>query len=380
MSRKKKTTIISGIVIAATVALGIVYFQFFMITHQLPEPGEKFVISNNVKKVIRENVDNGKHESIFIGIVDGNSTDYYHYGTTAAPENDGRPIDENTIFEIGSVTKVITSIILADMVQREEVSLDDPIDRFLPEDLVDLPSKYDDRITLFDLATHTSGFPREADNFPVWDFDAYPDYDEDKIYEYLSDLDLPRDAGSQYEYSNFGASLLGHVLSLNAGKSYEQLLDERISKRLGMNSTCIEQCQELQDRFAKPHFFGILMDEYYLSDSMAGAGAIRSSGSDMLLFLQHVMGHKDSDLTDSFELTQVKHHYVSDELSIGLGWHISYDDKSDKTIVWHNGGTGGFKSFVGFNSENDQGVVILTNSKVNVDDIAVWMFRHGHTS
>ena len=130
--------------------------------------------------------------------------------------------------------------------------------------------------------------------------------------------------------------MLGHVLSLNAGKSYEQLLDERISKKLGMNSICIEQCQELQDRFAKPHFFGILMDEFHLSDSMAGAGAIRSSGSDMLLFLQYVMGHKDSDLTDSLELTQVKHYYVSDDLSIGLGWHISNVPDSDKTIVWRN--------------------------------------------
>ena len=372
--------IISSVVITATIALGIVYFQFFMITHQLPEPGEKFAISNNVKKVIRENVDNGKHESIFIGIVDGNSTDYYYYGTTASPENGGRAIDENTIFEIGSVTKVFTNTILADMIQREEISLDDHIDKFLPEDLVDLPSKYDHRITLFDLATHTSGLPREADNFPIWDFDTYPDYDEDKIYEYLSDLDLPKDVGSQYEYSNFGTSLLGHVLSLNEGKSYEQMLYERISKRLGMDSTCIEQCQELQDRFAKPHFFGILMNEYHLSDAMAGAGGIRSSGSDMLLFLQHVMGHKDSDLRDSLGLTQVKHYYVSDDLSIGLGWHISQDDNSNKTIVWHNGATYGFKSVIGFDPKNDQGVVILTNSKVDVDDIAAWMFRHGNTS
>ena len=349
-----------------------------MLKHQLPEPGDKFELSDDVKKVIRENIDNGKHESIFIGIVYGNQTDYYYYGTTAAPENDGRPIDENTIFEIASITKIFTNTILADMVQKEEVSIDDPIDKFLPEDLVDLPSNYDNKITLFHLATHTSGLPRDADNFPVWDFEAYPDYAEDEIYDYLSGLDLPSDVGSQYEYSNFGASLLGHVLSLNAGKSYEQLLDERVSKKLGMNSTCVEQCQELQDRFAKPHFFGVLMDEYHLSDSMAGAGGIRSSGSDMLLFLQHVMGHKDSDLTDSLELTQMKHYYVSDELSIGLGWHISYDDKSDKTIVWHNGATYGFRSFVGFDPESDHGVVILTNSKVSVDDIGAWMFRHGN--
>lgn len=377
------------VALGVIIALGLVYLQFFMLKHQLPEPGDKFGLSDDVKKVIRENVDNGKHESIFVGIVDANNSsnnnskavDYYYYGhTTTTADKDGKPIDENTIFEIGSVTKVFTTLILADMIHRGEAKLDDTIDKFLPneDEGVDLPSKYENGITLFDLATHTSGLPRDADNFPVWDFDAYPDYDEEELYEYLSGLDLPRDVGSEYEYSNVGVSLLGHLLSLEVDKSYEQLLQERILNKLKMNSTCIEQCQNLREQFAKPHALGLLMDEFNLSDVMVGNGGIRSSGSDMLLFLQYAMGLKDSELKDSFELIQMSHNKVSDELSIGLGWHVSYDDKSDRTIIWHNGATYGFQSFVGFDPESDQGVVILTNSKVNVDDIGAWLFRHGN--
>ncbi len=370
--KKKKVSI--PIIVVSVFLLTLISLDYFLLMHQLPEAGKEFVLSDSVKAVIRDNVNNGKHQSLFVGIVDENDVEYYYYGETAKDEN---PIDENTIFEIGSVTKVFTTLILADMVEKGEVNLNDPIDKFLPEG-VSTPSKNGRTITLFDLATHSSGLPRMPDNFPISDMNEQFQYDREEMYDSLSKVELSREIGSEYEYSNFGVSLLGHILSLQAGQSYEELLQERVLDKFGLESTCVKQCDELRDRFAKPHLFGFPANELNLSDDMSGAGEIRSSGKDMLTFLSYAMGLKDSDLRNSFELTQKINRQIDGTLSIGLAWHML--QKEDRTIIWHNGATNGFTSFVGFDPESNQGVVVLTNSLNTVDDIGVWLLEHGHES
>ena len=316
------------------------------------------MLSDTVKETIRENVNNGKHQAIFVGIIDGDDdVDYYYYGDTA---KDGNPIDENTIFEIGSITKVFTTLLLADMVEKGEISLDDPIEQFLPE-YVATPSKNGKKITLLDLATHTSGLPVGPDDFPVLDPDAMHEYDREEMYDFLSSVEISREIGSKYEYSNIGVALLGHVISLQAGQSYEELVKERILDKLGMESTCIKQCDKLRDNFAKPHDpFGSQTSELNLSEDMVGAGEIRSSGKDMLIFLSYAMGLKESSLKNSFELTQTVNHEFDDIRSIGLGWLVIQND--GRKVISHGGSTNGFASFVGFDSDSKEGVVVLTNS------------------
>jgi len=162
-----------------------------MLTHDLPEPGDEFALSDSVKKTIQENVDNGKHQSLFVGIIDGDVVDYYPYGTV---EKDGKEIDENTIFEIGSISKVFTTLILADMIEKGEINLDDPIDKFLPE-TIETPSKNGKKITLLDLARHTSGMPRFPDDFPIFDTNKQHEYDRDEMYDYLSRFEPSREIG-----------------------------------------------------------------------------------------------------------------------------------------------------------------------------------------
>ena len=190
----------------------------------------KLCLSDTLKELIREKVDSGKHQSLFIGIIDENDVDHYCYGYTAKNED---LIDENTIFEIGSISKVFTSLILADMIVKGEINLDDPIDKFLPEN-VKVPSKNGKKITLLNLATHTSGLPRMHSLLPDPKPGKTYEYTKDGMYDFLSDFEITGEIGSQCEYSNTGGSLLGHVLSLHAGKSYEQTLKERILDRLGM--------------------------------------------------------------------------------------------------------------------------------------------------
>jgi len=366
--KKKKVKI--PIIVVFGILVGLFSADYFLFIHQLPMAGKEFVLSDIIKEVIRDNVDNGKHQSLFVGMIDENEMEYYYYGVTAPYE---KPIDENTLFEIGSVTKVFTTLILADMVEKGEINLNDPIDKFLPED-VSTPSKEGRTITLFDLATHSSGLPRWPDGFPIWNMDEQYQYDRDEMYEYLSNFELSREIGSKYEYSNIGVSLLGHILSLQAGQSYEELLQERVLDKFGMESTCIKQCDALRDRFARPHILWFPTNKLNLSEDMVGAGEIRSSGKDMLSFLSFAMGLKDSDLRKSFELTQKVNRQIGDGPSIGLAWHML--QKDDTMIIWHNGATYGFTSFVGFDPESNQGVVVLTNSLNTVDDIGFWLLEH----
>ncbi|MCH9659236.1 beta-lactamase family protein [archaeon] len=335
-------------------------------TPKTPTTLDQFTIPDTLKKSIRERVDNGTHVSLFVGIIDEDGTDQYYYGNVAKDEE---LIDENTVFETGSISKVLTSLILADMVERGEVSLDDPIDKFLPEN-VKTPTWNGQKITLWNLATHTSGLPVMPNYPPNPDLDKEYEYSKDGLYEYLADYEMSREIGSQYEYSNTGGSLLGHVLSLQAGKTYEQALKERILDKLGMDSTCVHQCDEIRDRFAKPHNpLGELVDEVGLDEDMAGAGGVKSSGKDLLVLLSHAMSLKNSELKEVFVMTQTPNHQINELLSIGLGWHII--EKNEQTIILHNGATDGFASFFGFDPDSNQGVVVLTNSHALVDNIGL---------
>ena len=372
MSRRKKLIIIiPSSAFAALVIVGFVYLQFFLFAHDLPEAGEEFALTDSVKRAIKENVDNGKHQSLFVGIVDRHGIDHFYYGNI---EKDGNAIDENTVFEIGSISKVFTTLVLADMIEKGEISLDDPIDKFLQEDVL-TPSKNDKKITVKDLATHTAGLPRFPDDFPILDSDKQFEYDREEMYQYLSSVELSRDIGSQYEYSNIGVSLLGHILALNAGQGYEDMIRERILDKFEMGDTCIKKCDKVREQLAAPHVFGQRANELNLSEDMAGAGEIRSSGRDMLVFLSYAMGLEDSSLREAFELAQQPRHKIDDMMSVGLGWHIT--EKEGQKTVWHNGATNGFASYMGFDPDTDKGVVVLTNSMMLVDDVAMWMLEHG---
>ena len=379
MNKEKKTVIISLSAFVAIIVIGFVYAQFFLFSHQLPEADDKLMLSDTVKETIQENVNNGKYQSLFVGIIDGDDVNYYYYGNTA---KDGNPIDENTIFEIGSITKVFTALLLADLVEKGELNLDAPIEQFLPE-YVATPSKNGKNITLLDLATHTSGLPVFPDDFPfpddfsIPDSDAMYEYEREEMYDFLSNVEISREIGSRYEYSNIGMALLGHIISLQAGQPYEELVKERILDKLGMKSTCIKQCDKLRDNFAKPHDpFGSQTGELNLSEDMVGGGEIRSSGKDMLIFLSYTMGLKESSLKNSFELTQTSNHKIDHKSSVGLAWHITQDD--GRKVISHGGVTNGFSSFVGFDSDSKEGVVVLTNnSHVPVSEIGLEILESG---
>ncbi len=320
-----------------------------------------------VRQVLKDAVDNGHTVGIVVGIVDANGRSFFSYGKTAGA---GRDVDGDTVFEIGSVTKTFTATLLADMVQRGLVGLDDPVAKYLPAG-TKMPSRGGKEITLLDLATHRSGLPRMPANFaPADPANPYVDYTAGKMFAFLAAYTLPRDIGASYEYSNLGAGLLGEVLARKAGKGYETLLTERIFRPLAMNGSGVVLRPEMSARLALGHSPTLQPVKNWDMDVLAGAGAIRSTASDMLNYVAAYMGLKNSPLASAMAMArQERKDTEMPALRIGLAWHVL--TLADASIVWHNGGTAGYHSFVGFDVKKGLGIVVLSNSANDIDGIGI---------
>ena len=257
-------------------------------------------ISDEVKDSVRKRVKAAETVGLVVGVIDeAGRRHYFCHGTVGL--GDDSPVDEHSIYEIGSISKVFTCTVLADMVLEKTLKLTDPAEKHLPPE-VRMPSRDGMKITLKHLANHTSALPRMPANFKMLDpNNPFAHYTVQNMYDFLSQQTLKRGIGSKYEYSNLAMGLLGHILGLKAGMSYEELIVRRISQPLGMESTVITLTPEMMGKLAKPHN---AKGEVYLWDfpAMAGAGAIRSSADDMLDFLYANMGLKKSVLLPAMEL------------------------------------------------------------------------------
>ena len=320
----------------------------------------------------RERVEVAKiNQSIAVAVIDEKGTRFFNFGKTNTTA-DAKKTDENTVFEIGSITKVFTGILLAEAVKRGEVKLEEPVSKYLPG-TVKMPSRNGREITLLDLSMHTSGLPSLPTNFkPADSNNPYADYTVQQMYEFLSGYTLTRDIGVQSSYSNFGVGLLGHVLALRAGSSYEDLVKTRILKPLGMKDTSITLSKEMRSRTAQG--FSADGDPVSLWDlpTMAGAGALRSTTKDMAKFIAANMHLTKTELAGSFDASHKPRHDVSAKMKVGLGWHIMAGSTGE--IVWHNGGTAGFRTFAGFSPILKRGIVILSNTSYSVDDLGFHSF------
>lgn len=326
--------------------------------------GQPTSLPEDVVESIHQRIEKGLNPAIVVGIIDANGPKYYNFGLTKA---EGKPVDEHSIFEIGSVTKTFTGILLADMSLKGKLSINDPASKFLPE-TVRVPSRNGAQITLGHLSDHTSSLPRMPDNFtPADQANPYADYSVDQMYAFLSSYELMRDIGSEYEYSNFAQGLLGHILALQAGKSYEELMIKTIADPLGMQETRIVLTETMRKNLAYPHSGGAEVSNWDIP-ALAGAGAIRSSAHDMLKYLGANLGlvTTSASLSEAIRLSHIARHQKGGS-RVGLGWHIVEGAEGD--VITHNGGTGGYSTFVGFVKETGRGVVVFTNCTEGVEDI-----------
>ncbi len=354
-----RITIRTVTAVAAVTALGA-----SALTAQRPA-----MVPDEVAANVRARVDGGWTPSIVIGVVDSGGARYFAYGRTA-PDG-GTPVDEHTVYEIGSITKVFTGVTLADMALHGEVGLDDPVSRYLP-DSVRVPGPDSLPITLRLLSAQRSGLPRMPLNFAPRDpANPYADYDAARLYAFLASYELTRAPGAVYEYSNLGVGLLGLALARREDTTYAALVERHLLTPLEMTSTMVTLTDDARARLAQGSADGRPVANWDL-DALAGAGALRSTAEDMTTFLAAAIGLRHTPLDSAFHLAAAPEFDAgpSGTMRIGLGWHIRAGAGA-RRIVWHNGGTGGYRSWAGYDPDRRIGVVVLTNAGENVDDIGL---------
>lgn len=272
----------------------------------------------------------------------------------------------DSIFEIGSLTKTFTGLILSQMVEQGEVTLDEPVRQLLPPGVGVKPAGAE--ITLLDLATQHSGLPRLPDNLhPADPANPYADYGTAELYAFLAKRSVAKPADTGFLYSNLGFGLLGQALSNRASMPYSELLRNQVTAPLGLDDTVIQLSTEQRSRFISGHDRNHRPASPWDFDALAGAGAIRSTAVDILKYLEaqmHPEALKLNDQKASATLAQAitsQHQLRADAdpgMRIGLAW--LYVPGSGG--YWHNGGTGGFSSFALFNPKGDYAVVVLFNT------------------
>jgi len=339
-------------------------FCVFLVAMSFNCLAQNHIFTEEFKENIKARVDNEVITGIVIGVVTSEGTSFYSYGVKSLETKE--PVDEHSIFEIGSITKTFTGVLLANEVINGELSLDDPLQKFLPEGIT-APSRNGNSIKLVHLANHSSSLPRVPNDLIRLDPEnPYSHYTNAQLYENLNICELPRDIGSKFEYSNYGMGLLGMVLADKNHTSYEKLMVKNIANPLGMESTRISLSPDMRTRLAKGHSNGIEVENWDFQ-AIAGAGAVRSSAVDMLKYLAANMGIEKTKLYSALKLSHKLSGSGDGTVNAGLGWFTM--DVEGVDVVWHDGGTGGYMSFAGFTKDGKKGVVVLTNSTGFPDDI-----------
>ena len=331
-------------------------------------PGPRALFTQNqLVPLLRERVAADLNSpSIVVAIVDEHGMRFVAHGARSklirAPAS-----DQNTVFEIGSITKVFTGILLAEALKRGEVSLNDPISRYLPRE-VKTPRYNSKEITLLNLIWHTSGLPFKPDNLnPSNPENPWADYTTARLYEFLGRYELKHEPPVEFdfrrfEYSNLGVGLLGHILSRRAGTDYETLVRDRILRPLGMNDTAIHLTPRMKTNLATPYNADGDATSNWDAPHLEGGAGLRSTASDMAKFIAANLGFGSSGsvaLTDARRLTWNKGAIRDGKLT---------RDGSD--ILYHSGSTGGYVSTVAVDTSRRKGVFVASNSQGPVEDIA----------
>jgi CubicO group peptidase (beta-lactamase class C family) len=272
---------------------------------------------------------------------------------------DARSVSADTLFEIGSLTKIFTALLLADMVHRNQLRFDDPVDRYLPSGFR-TPQRSGRAITRADLATHTSGLPL----FPPITgnpLEALSRYTASDLRSWLGDFTLTRDPGAQWEYSNVGYSLLGLALANKAGTTYEDLLDRRIIGPLKLKDTTLYPKGKAIRRLAAGHDPKLAPVPPLDLGIFAPAGALRSTVEDLLSFVSAVLPNSRSPLEAPAQLLfSIRRPAPAIGGDQALGWEVS--TSTGHPFVAKDGVTAGQAASIVLDAPKQIGVVVLSNA------------------
>ena len=319
-------------------------------------------LAEQVDSLVQPYLDAEIVNAISIGVVQRDKQWTRHYGQLSK----GQPQqpDDATIYELGSISKVFTGILLADAVVDGRMKLNQPLGELVPE--LETNKQVGEAIQLWHLSTHVSGLPRMPINMRPADIhNPYADYDRSLMLAFLSIVKPIRKPEVKAEYSNLAVGLLGQILAIEAEQSYEELLQQNLTGPLGMTQTSITLSTAQQRRLAPPHNSDRESAKNWDLNSFVGAGGIRSSTADMLTFIRANLNPSDDRTGQALNLAWKQHLPANgDAFAMGLGWHLARDGEAR----WHNGQTGGYHTMMLVDRRINSGVILLCNTATGAVD------------
>ncbi|WP_154222945.1 serine hydrolase domain-containing protein [Marinicella rhabdoformis] len=315
-------------------------------------------IPEDVQHEADQRVKHNYNQGIVLGVYE-NQSRAYHISGWANKENKIK-LNKQSVFEIGSITKTMTALLLAEAVVKNKVSLDDHIDNLLPTELKFTSPK---AITLKQLSTHSSGLPRLPSNQKnIMGKDPYADYQREDLLAAISDQTVSPNQ-QHYAYSNYGVGLLGEALAILNQDSYQNLLKKRVFEPLNMNNSYADASLVPEDRRVTGYAGKYAVPNWHFK-ALAGAGSVNSSIEDLLTFGIAILKADHPELKQAIALSK-QIHYQDRGVTLGLNWHIN------KGVLWHNGGTAGFRSILMIDPEQEKVVAAITNQAEHaVEDMA----------
>lgn len=344
----------------------------FFISFFVFSDGSKKAISNGndkssvhvVDQLINEFMHKQAISGVALALIDGESEQTISYGL--ADKSTQSPVTEHTIFELASVTKVFTTTALALHVLKGDMALDDPVINYIPA----LSNQHGaiKKVTLLELATHTSSFPRVGGD---WHLGGAR-----KIFLFLEKWHPQVKIGTRYAYSNLAFGLLGYALENVERKTYEEVIRENILLPLGMESTFTQVPSSHASEYAQGYTHEGKMAKRRQPGYIPGSGALRSTSKDMLRFLKANMGLAGPEkLQEAMKLAQKPYYKVREHFEMGLGWQRF--EHEGTLIIDKNGGLAGFTSYIGWIPGKRLGVVILTNKgKARTTEVGRSILEH----
>lgn len=323
-----------------------------------------------VEDIIQPFMFESKTVGLSIGIFQNGKPYFYNYGETVKG-NKQLPTNKN-LYEIGSITKTFTGILLAKAVAEGKIKLTDPVNKYLPKNAAWLISG-GDTAKIIHLSNHTSGLPPLPDNFDMTnETNPYKDYDEAKLLTYLKTATLQRKPGEKFEYCNLGVGILGYILSKTYKMPFEKMVQTFITSKAGMTDTKEFLLQKDSALFVQGYNDALEKQGQWDLNALTAAGGLRSNTADMLQYAAVNIDAKDVELQKAIALSHVQT-FTDGQQKIGLNWFIR--NWGGGNVLFHSGATGGYRSFLAINPVTKNAVIILCNSFTNIDDAGVALLK-----
>jgi len=326
-----------------------------------------------IDHIALEYISNPVNSGLSIGIIKDNKANMYFYGTV--DKSVKQTPTSKTFYEIGSVTKTFTGIVLAHAVNEKKLKLDDDIRQYLPGKYPNL--EYDGYpISVLMLSNHTAGFPNMHGDYNLYttsDKELYKIITKKFLLEYLKSFKLTYQPGTVYNYSSIDVAILGMILENIYGKSIDHLIKLYVTNHANMKHTKFKLTDNQENKRSKGYRLDGSSAKKYTFDVYKASGGLKSTLEDMIKYLYANMREINQDFALSHQQTFIR--AQGDKLkTIGLGWMMV--ERGDDTFIFHNGLTAGFNCLCGYFKKKQIGLVLLSNSMIDIDDVKSAIFKY----